>query len=139
MMAVVLSLSPAFAIRGGDQAMFGPVGIARGQILRVNVAGIGNPNDMPWTFHVRVLDVAGIVVLERRLELRSGVTGAVDVRFAEGLAVPAAARRTLRAEIIGFNPQPDPPSVWVTTLEVIDVLTGRTTLMLGGPDTMPVQ
>lgn len=127
---------PAHAIRGGDIALFGPVGITRGQVLRLNVSGIGNPNDMPWTFQVRVLDTAGDLVIERRLELRPGATGFVDIRFGDGQAPPQTARRTLRAEIVGFNPQPDPPHEWVTTLEVIDLLTGRTTLLLGGPDTV---
>jgi hypothetical protein len=109
MAAVLWGSSSLSAIRGGVLAVFGPVGIARGQMLRVNVSGIGNPSDMPWTFHVRVLDAAGDVVVERRLELRPGVSGAVDVRFQEGQDVPSHARRVLRAEIVGFNPQPDPP------------------------------
>ncbi len=135
--AVLLWASPPVqAVRGGEIALFGPVGIARGQVLRLNVSGIGNPNDMPWTFQVRVLDTAGALVVERRLELRPGATGFVDVRFGEGDVPPQAVRRTLRAEIVGFNPQPDPPHQWVTTLEVIDLLTGRTTLLLGGPDTV---
>jgi hypothetical protein len=133
----VLWVSPSLlAIRSGDIALFGPVGITRGQMLRLNVSGIGNPNDMPWTFHARVLDAAGAVVVERRLELRPGVTGFVDVRFGEGQAAPQTARRVLRAEIVGFDPQPEPPRVWVATLEVIDLLTGRTTVLLGGPDTV---
>jgi hypothetical protein len=36
-----------------------------------------------------------------------------------------------------FNPQPDPPGEWFATLEVINARTGRTSIMLGGPDTMP--
>jgi hypothetical protein len=51
-------------------------------------------------------------------------------------AVPGT-RRTLRAEIVGFNPEPDPPGKWAATLEVVDRLTGRTSLLLGGPDTLP--
>ncbi len=135
MAGVLWGSSSVSAIRGGDLAVFGPVGIARGQILRLNVSGIGNPNDMPWTFHARVLDAAGDVVVERRLELRPGVSGSVDVRFVEGQGMPPNARRVLRAEIVGFNPQADPGD-WVTTLEVVDVLTGRTTGLLGGPDTV---
>jgi hypothetical protein len=52
------------------------------------------------------------------------------------IAVPRS-RRTFRAEIVGFNPQPDPPGRWAVTLEVVDRLTGRTSLLLGGPDTLP--
>jgi len=134
--AVLWGAPSLLAIRGGEIALFGPVGITRGQLLRLNVSGIGNPNDMPWTFHARVLDERGALVTERRLELRAGVTGFVDVRFGDGQGVAQTARRVLRAEIVGFNPQPDPPGAWVTTLEVIDLLTGRTTVLLGGPDTV---
>ena len=48
-------------------------------------------------------------------------------------------RRTFRAEIVGFNPQPDPPGKWAVTLEVVDRLTGRTSLLLGNPDTLPAE
>ena len=139
MAAVLWGATSVSAIRGGVLAAFGPVGIARGQLLRVNVSGIGHPNDLPWTFHVRVLDAEGDVVVERRLEVRPGVSRYVDVRFEDGEDVPSRARRVLRAEIVGFNPQPDPPGDWVTTLEVIDVLTGRTSVLLGGPDTVGPQ
>ena len=137
--AVLWGSSSLSAIRGGVLAVFGPVGITRGQVLRLNVAAIGNPNDMPWTFHARVLDAAGDVVMERRLELRPGVSGSFEVRFGEGQDLPANARRVLRAEVVGFDPQPEPPGVWVTTLEVIDLVTGRTTVLLGGPDTVEPQ
>ena len=46
-------------------------------------------------------------------------------------------RRTLRAEIVGFNPQPDPPGHWFATLEVFGAVSGRTSVFLGGPDTLP--
>ena len=73
---------------------------------------------------------------ERRLQLRPGVSGSVDVRVGEdGVPPDMNSRRTLRAEIVGFNPQPDPPGDWFTTLEVIDAQTGRSTILLGGPDT----
>lgn len=134
--AVLWTATPLLAVRAGEIALFGPVGITRGQVLRLNVTGIGNPNDMPWAFHVRVLDTAGAVVVERRLELRPGATGFVDVHFGEGQGAPQTVRRVLRAEIVGFNPQPDPPATWVTTLEVVDLQTGRTTILLGGPDTV---
>jgi hypothetical protein len=45
--------------------------------------------------------------------------------------------RTFRAEIVGFNPQPDPPGKWAATLEVVERLTGRTTLLIGNPDVLP--
>ena len=46
-------------------------------------------------------------------------------------------RRTFRAEIVGFNPQPDPPGKWAATLEVVDRLSGRTNILIGNPDVLP--
>ena len=43
----------------------------------------------------------------------------------------------MRAEIVGFNPQPDPPGKYAATLEVYSLLTGHTSLLIGGPDTLP--
>jgi hypothetical protein len=40
-------------------------------------------------------------------------------------------------EIVGFNPQPDPPGKWAVTLEVVDRITGRTNLLIGNPDVLP--
>lgn len=136
--SVVWSSVPAYAIRDSEKALFGPVGAAAGQVVRVNVYGIGNPNDTPWSFLIRIFDARGTLVSERRLEVMPGVTGAADFRIGEGAIPPGVTgRRTLRAEIVGFNPQPDPPGEWFTTLEVINSLTGRTAILLGGPDTIP--
>jgi len=128
----------AYAVRNSEQALFGPVSVADGQILRINVYGIGNPDISPWTFLVRILDAKDEVVNERRLQLRPGASGVVNLKVGEGGLVPDTnGRRTLRAEIVGFNPQPDPPGDWFTTLEVIEAQTGRSTIVLGGPDTVP--
>jgi hypothetical protein len=87
-----------------------------------------------------VFDRRGTLVQERRLQLAPGVIGSVELAVQDEenrlLAVPLS-RRTFRAEIVGFNPQPDPPGKWAVTLEVVDRLTGRTSLLLGGPDTLP--
>jgi hypothetical protein len=79
------------------------------------------------------------MVGERRMELPPGVTGSVDVSVGNPNEFPAdrLGRRTLRAEIAGFNPQPDPPGSYSATLEVYGLLTGRTSILLGGPDTLP--
>jgi hypothetical protein len=128
-----------------DKVWFGPVGITPGERALVNIYAIGNPdeignlNETPWNFVVRVFDRRGTLVSERRLQLTRGVIGSVDLTVAtqqNALAAPLS-RRTFRAEIVGFNPQPDPPAKWTATLEVIDRLTGRTSILLGGPDTLP--
>jgi hypothetical protein len=62
---------------------------------------------------------------------------ALAVQDEENATATRLSRRTFRAEIVGFNPQPDPPGKWAVTLEVVDRLTGRTSLLLGGPDTLP--
>jgi hypothetical protein len=129
-----------------DKVWFGPVGIAPGERALVNVYAvgnpneIGNPNDTPWTFVVRVFDPRGALVQEQKLQLAAGVIGsvAVAVQDEEYTTATRLSRRTFRAEIVGFNPQPDPPGKWAATLEVVDRLTGRTSILLGGPDTLPV-
>jgi hypothetical protein len=128
-----------------DKVWFGPVGITPGERALVNIYAIGNPNEIgnpdetPWNFVVRVFDRRGRLASERRLQLAPGVIGSVELAVADQENVIAAplSRRTFRAEIVGFNPQPDPPGKWAVTLEVVDRRTGRTSLLLGGPDTLP--
>jgi hypothetical protein len=128
-----------------DKVWFGPVGITPGERALVNVYSIGNPNEIgnpderPWNFVVRVFDRRGAVIQEQRLQLPTGAIGLVEVAIQEqeNLILAPLSRRTFRAEIVGFNPQPDPPGKWAATLEVVNRLTGRTTLLLGGPDTLP--
>jgi hypothetical protein len=128
-----------------DKVWFGPVGITPGQRALVNIYAIGNPDTIgnpditPWNFVVRVFDRRGGLVQERRLQLAAGVIGSLEVAVTdpEDLIATPLSRRTFRAEIVGFNPQPDPPGKWAVTLEVVDRLTGRTSLLLGGPDTLP--
>jgi hypothetical protein len=128
-----------------DKVWFGPVGITPGERALVNVYAIGNPDTIgnpdvrPWDFVVRVFDRRGAVIQQQRLQLATGVIGLVEVAIQdqENLILSPLSRRTFRAEIVGFNPQPDPPGKWAATLEVVNRLTGRTTLLLGGPDTLP--
>ena len=54
-------------------------------------------------------------------------------------ATTRLSRRTFRAEIVGSNPQPDPPGKWAATLEMVDRLTGRTTLLIANPDILPAE
>ena len=128
-----------------DKVWFGPVGITPGERALVNVYAIGNPdeignpNETPWTFVVRVFDLRGKLVQERKLQLGHGVIGSITLAVQDEEYVNAIpwSRRTFRAEIVGFNPQPDPPGKWAATLEVVDRLTGRTNLFIGNPDILP--
>jgi hypothetical protein len=136
----------AFAIQQSeDRVWFGPVGITPGERAIVNIYAIGTadevgePNPAPWTFVVRAFDSRGTLVQQRRLQLARGVIGSVPLAIQNEADVAATPlrRRTFRAEIVAFNPQPDPPARWSATLEVIDRLTERTSILLGGPDTLP--
>jgi len=128
-----------------DKVWFGPVGVAPGERALVNIYAIGNPdeignpNETPWTFVVRVFDPRGKIVQEQKLQLAAGVIGSVAVAIEDEENIPGLrlSRRTFRAEIVGFNPQPDPPGKWAATLEVVDRLSGRTSILIGNPDTLP--
>jgi hypothetical protein len=121
------------------KVLFGPIGVGIGQGARLNVYSIGNPNDMPWTFTVRIFNRGGEVVQERAFRSAPGAITSLEIDLQDEERLPAdrLGRRTLRAEIVGFNPQPDPPSQYAATFEVYNRITGHTSLLLGGPDTMP--
>ena len=134
----------ALAVRNSETVLFGPVGVAPHEAVRVNVyagrpGGISDPNDVPWDFTVRIFNRRGELAQEQRLRLVPGVTGSVDVNIGNPDIFPAerAGRRTLRAEIVGFNPQPDPPGAFFATLEVYNRQTGGTTVLIGNPDILP--
>jgi len=129
-----------------DKVWFGPIGITPGERALVNIYAIGNPDRIgdpditPWEFVVRAFDRRGVLIQERPLRLAPGVIGTVELAVQDEASLATAlplSRRTFRAEIVGFNPQPDPPGKWTATLEVVNRLTGRTSLLLGGPDTLP--
>ena len=130
-----------------DKVWFGPVGITPGERALVNIYAIGNPdeignpNDRPWDFLVRVFDRRGTLIQEQPLQLAPGAIGSVEltVQDERTLTLTPLSRRTFRAEIVGFNPQPDPPGKWAATLEIIDRLTARTRLVIGNPDVLPAE
>jgi hypothetical protein len=130
-----------------DKVWFGPVGITPGERALVNIYAVGNPNEIgnpnetPWNFVVRVFDRRGTLVQERRLQLAPGVIGSVELEVQDerSLILTPFSRRTFRAEIVGFNPQPDPPGKWAVTLEVVDRVTGRTSLLIGHPEVLPAE
>jgi len=147
-LALILFGDRAAAIQDSeDKVWFGPVGITPGERALVNIYAIGNPdevgnpNDRPWDFLVRVFDRRGTLIQERRLRLAPGVIGSVEIAIPdeENLILTPLSRRTFRAEIVGFNPQPDPPGKWAVTLEIIDRLTARTRLVIGNPDILPAE
>ena len=121
------------------RVLFGPVAVGVGQGARVNVYAIGNPDESPWEFGVRIFNPRGEVVQERRFRVAPGAIGSFEINIGNPDVFPMdrLGRRTLRAEIVGFNPQPDPPGRYTATFEIYSLVTGYTSILLGGPDTLP--
>ena len=120
----------ALAIQDSEgRALLGPIGIAADEAVRVNVYAVGDAEHLPWDFVVRIFNTRGELASERQLRLAPGVTGSVEINIGNPDIFPLEklGRRTLRAEIVGFNPQPDPPGMFVAALEVYNLRTGGTT------------
>lgn len=113
--------------------------------MRLNAYGIGDPDIPPWLFLVRVFNRRGELAQELKAQAAPGSVATFEINVGNPDIFPTETifptdrlgRRTLRAEIVGFNPQPDPPGKYAATLEVYSVFTGHTNLLLGGPDTLP--
>lgn len=118
---------------------FGPFAIVPGQVARMNVGALGGPDTAPTDVWVRFFNVHGQVVKDERVTVSPGRTRFIQVAVGNPNDFPPDAFRrvTLRAEVVGFNPQPDPPGVAVT-LEIFNVLTGHTSIHVGSPDELPV-
>ena len=124
----------AATIQGTEGTVFlGPIGVAKTEAVRVNIYAIGDEENLPWEFVVRIFNTRGEVGVERRFTVAPGVTRSVDVNIGNPdiFPVETLGRRTLRAEIKGFNPQPDPPGKFAVTLETYSVRTGATGILLG--------
>lgn len=117
---------------------FGPFAIVRGEIARMNLGALGVPGTAPTEVEVQFLNAHGNVVKDERVTVAPGTTRFVQVAVGNPNEFPpdAFGRVTLRAVIVGFNPQPDPPGVAVT-LEVFNAFTGRTSIHVGNPDELP--
>src|SRR5215218_7691170 len=93
--AFVLFGDRALAIQDSEEkVLFGPVGIAPGERALVNVYAIGNPdeignpNETPWAFVVRIFDRRGTRVQEQRLQLTRGVIGSVELAIQDEENIP---------------------------------------------------
>ena len=130
-----------------DKVWFGPVGVGVGQAARINVYGLGSsglggtvpPPTAPWEFTARIFNRRGDMVQERQFRVTPGaiVSFEISIDGPNEFPVDRLGRRTLRAEIVGFNPQPDPPGRFAATLEIYSRLTGHTSLFIGDPDIRP--
>ena len=137
-----------FAIQDSeDKVLFGPLGVGVGQAARINVYGLGSSSVggtvpvpiAPWEFTVRIFNRRGEAVQERAFTVAPGAIASFEVNIGnpDEFPVDRLGRRTLRAEIIGFNPQPDPPGTFAATLEVYSQLTGHTSILIGNPNERP--
>ena len=130
-----------------DKVWFGPVGITPGERALVNIYAVGNPNEIgnpnerPWDFLVRVFDRRGTLIQERRLRLAPGVIGSVETHDSgRGESDPHASqpahvsrgdRRLQSAARPAWQMGGD--------AEIIDRLTARTRLVIGNPDVLPAE
>jgi hypothetical protein len=73
------------------------------------------------------LDAAGNVVKRTEMEIAPGQSSSMGVGFqeVENKPLPSVPRKQLRVELVGFNPQPDPPGL-LATLEVFSTKTADT-------------
>ena len=133
-----------------DKVLFGPLGVGVGQTARINVyglspGGIGGTVPLPtvpWEFTVRIFNRRGEAVHERTFAVAPGAIASFEINVGNpnDFPVDRLGRRTLRAEIVGFNPQPDPPGKFAATLEKVSVDTVESGCMtkdlalLVGPD-----
>src|SRR5262245_57314970 len=70
------------AAQNGQKMLFGPIGVAPTEFVRVNVyGGVNGPNDLPWDFTVRIFNRRGEIAQEQRLQVAAGVTRSVDVNI----------------------------------------------------------
>lgn len=125
---------------------FGPVHMAPGQVLALNVEltdHFGDPLTVPVEAHLE--DKNGAVVVSKALTMSDGhalsFVMANDIRAARA-AVPADVYAAIAPDVrllqpclrVGFPAGMPPPTERVTvTLEVLDLATGRVVTVLGNP------
>jgi len=108
----------------GGCSMFG---VTRGQIARINVAHIGDPNTRPIQVEMALVDATGAVVARDSQTIQPGQAVFFDVPFE---AVGGAENRIELRPMISGGPQPH----LRTSVEVFDADTGQTTVFIGDPN-----
>jgi hypothetical protein len=126
---------------------FGLVGIVRGQTARLNAVNLGGPDTRPCEVEMTFFDDQGDPLAERGIIIIGGKSASLDLS-ADQLGGPdtrPGERFQLRAVVKALG-GPDTKlqckEVIVTTLEVFDNETGRTTVLLNpalirGVDPLP--
>jgi hypothetical protein len=116
----------------------GLIGFGEEEAARLNLVSLGGPDMRPWRLKITVFDALGKVVKQSDVEIPPGQSSSMYVGFQEVEEMPREARvprKQFRLELVGFNPQPDPPGV-VVNLEIFSVKTGATRF-IGDPQISP--
>ena len=141
-----------FLIAAGASAQtvhtFGMVGVAEGQIARVNVL---NPGEAPPAVGVvcaaqlTFIDGVGAVLKTSSVSVSPGKESYLDLFADTDLALPVNQRRQIRATITIPPAIVPPPSTTpvsractlIGTLEIFDAISGKTEVVLGGEHLVP--
>ncbi len=133
--ALIFGLFTLPALAAGDPPVFGPVGIAGGQTLRMNVfcyphdSVLGAPQ--PCVGDLMIHDPSGGVLTSTRYALQPGQSSSLEFALPEtpgGLLALLATPRRLEIEPCW---EPDPTGgVAIPSAEVVDSASGRTALMV---------
>jgi hypothetical protein len=113
-------------------------GLGEDETARVNVVNLGRPDTLAWQVHSTVFDALGNAVKRSNVEIAPGESSSMDLGFQEVDEMPRdtkVPRKQLRLELVGFNPQPDPPGLFAN-LEVFSTKTGATRF-IGDPLLVP--
>ena len=105
----------------------GMFGVARGQIARINVAHIGEPDSRPIQVEMALVDATGAVVASDSKTIEPGQAVFFDVPFD---TVGGGEDRIELRPVISGGPQPHLRS----SVEVFDADTGKTTVFIGDPN-----
>ncbi len=139
---LIFGAVPAFAAQPPepDRIAFGLVGIAFGQAVQVSVANTRlseppEPEAPPIAAEIVFLDGDGSVF---KRSVQTVATGhSATLTLARGELSPRGGRAMVRA-LVRFGQPPDPDAIGralpvAATLEVVDVVTGRTSFALQAP------
>jgi hypothetical protein len=64
-----------------DKVLFGPLTVGFGQSVRLNAYGIGNPNEAPWLFLVRVFNRRGDLAQELKAQAAPGAVASFEINI----------------------------------------------------------
>ena len=120
-------------LRPSAEAIFRALTLVTGQAVRVNAVNMGDPNEVPCPVVLAILAADGKTTLgQQRALLPAGVGTSLDVAVGdpnERVLLRATARRLVENRI-----QASLCRAFVFSVEIYDVATGITTLIMGDPE-----